>query len=218
MKAILFALIGMLAGVRSASAQMSAVEAQGAAAERQMQQTVNAMGASIAIQMNALRSAAKLATRAPAESAFFIFDPELTKPANTPSCEPMSPMAAQALAAKAANSNQISPDLVFAVMRQESAFVPCAVSDKGALGLMQLMPATAKELGAGDPLDADQNVLAGAKYLKQLLTRYSGDLNRTLGAYNAGPGRVDDFDGVPPFPETVNYVDSILSSLKPASH
>ena len=80
---------------------------------------------------------------------------------------------------------------------------------------MQLMPETAKQLGVDDALDAEQNVSAGAKYLKQLFNRYSGDLNKTLGAYNAGPGRVDDYDGIPPFPETLNYVDSILNSLQP---
>ncbi len=178
------------------------------------------MAASLSAQMKAVRGAVKVSLpKPPAEPTFFIFDPELATAASAePSCDAMSPIAAQALAARAATANQLSPDLVFAVMRQESAFVPCAVSSKGALGLMQLMPATAEQLGVGDPLDAEQNVLGGAKYLKQLYTRYAGDLNKTLGAYNAGPGNVDDYDGVPPFPETQNYVDSILTSLQPASH
>ncbi len=199
--------------------QTSSVEAQTSAGDRQRQQTIDAMTKSVSTQMNAIRASRKIAVREPSPEAFFVLDPEL-KPASSssPACDPMSAMAAQSLASKAAAANQISPELVFAVMRQESAFVPCAVSDKGALGLMQLMPDTATQLGVFDPLDAEQNVLGGAKYLKQLFTRYSGDLNKTLGAYNAGPGRVDDYDGVPPFPETLNYVDSIMNSLQPAKH
>jgi soluble lytic murein transglycosylase-like protein len=82
---------------------------------------------------------------------------------------------------------------------------------------MQLMPGTAEDLGVADPLDAEANVLGGAKFLRKLLDRYDGDLNRTLGAYNAGPARVDESQGVPPFPETTNYVDSILDALRNAS-
>jgi soluble lytic murein transglycosylase-like protein len=99
------------------------------------------------------------------------------------------------------------------VIQQESGARPCAVSSKGALGLMQLMPATSDQFGVNDPFDAEQNINAGARLLRQLLTRYSGDVSKTLAAYNAGPGRVDQTDGIPSIPETVHYVSSILSSL-----
>jgi soluble lytic murein transglycosylase-like protein len=213
---LFFVLATFMATVRMVRAQSGSVEAQRSAADRQRQQTMDAMTKSVSAQMNAIRASRKIAAREATPEAFFVLDPELQPASTAPACDPMSAIEAQALASKAAAANQISPELVFSVMRQESAFVPCAVSDKGALGLMQLMPETATQLGVFDPLDAEQNVLGGAKYLKQLFTRYSGDLNKTLGAYNAGPGRVDDYDGVPPFPETLNYVDSILNSLQPA--
>jgi soluble lytic murein transglycosylase-like protein len=213
----LFFVFALLA-TRMMNAQTSSVEAQRSAADRQRQQTIDAMMKSVSTQMNAIRVSRKIPAREATPEAFLVLDPELQPASTAPACDPMSAIAAQALASKAAAANQISPELVFSVMRQESAFVPCAVSDKGALGLMQLMPETATQLGVIDPLDAEQNVLGGAKYLRQLSTRYSGDLNKTLGAYNAGPGRVDDYDGVPPFPETLNYVDSIMNSLQPAHH
>ena len=98
-------------------------------------------------------------------------------------------------------------------MRQESAFKPCAVSAKGAMGLMQLIPGTAAGLGVKDPFDPEQNVLGGAKLLKQLMDRYSGDLSMTLSAYNAGTRPVDAADGVPMIPETIDYVSRILARL-----
>jgi soluble lytic murein transglycosylase-like protein len=100
------------------------------------------------------------------------------------------------------------------VIRKESAFYPCAVSPKGALGLMQLMPATAEMLGVTDPFDPKQNVDAGAKFLKQLIEKYAGDLPLALSAYNAGPARVDTARGVPDIAETKNYVADILSSIR----
>jgi len=79
---------------------------------------------------------------------------------------------------------------------------------------MQLMPATAMDLGVRNPFDPAENLAGGAALLKQLMTRYSGDLNRVLGAYNAGPSRVDAADGVPAIPETISYVDKILGKLR----
>ena len=79
---------------------------------------------------------------------------------------------------------------------------------------MQLMPATAAQFGVGDPFDPWQSLQAGGQFLKQLLDRYNGDLKLALGAYNAGPARVDFFGGVPPFPETRNYVDSVMSRIR----
>lgn len=119
---------------------------------------------------------------------------------------------------QAAASYHVAPDLIQAVIRQESAGYPCAQSEKGAMGLMQLMPATATGLGVADPYDAGQNVDAGTRLLAELLQRYQGDLNRVLGAYNAGTAAVDRFDGIPPFAETVGYIHSVLNQIKPPSN
>jgi soluble lytic murein transglycosylase-like protein len=105
----------------------------------------------------------------------------------------------------------ISPDLVRAVIQVESAWNPRAVSAKGALGLMQLMPATAAELGVVNPFDPSQNIRAGVKYLKRLLDRYDGNTELALAAYNAGPTAVDRYGRVPPYRETQAYVRRIIS-------
>jgi soluble lytic murein transglycosylase-like protein len=108
----------------------------------------------------------------------------------------------------------LDPDLVRAVIRQESGFQPCAVSAKGAAGLMQLMPATLAELEVQDAFDPEQNIDAGIRLLRRLLDRYNGDLALALAAYNAGPMRVDGANGVPPIPETRQYVSDLLKRLK----
>jgi soluble lytic murein transglycosylase-like protein len=100
--------------------------------------------------------------------------------------------------------------LIHAVIRQESGYDPYAVSHKGAKGLMQLMPATAKRFGVKDVFDPAENVQGGVKYLRQLLDRYDGDRRLALAAYNAGEGAVDRFGGVPPYRETQDYVDRIV--------
>ena len=110
----------------------------------------------------------------------------------------------------AARKQSVDPALVREVARQESGFRPCAVSPKGAEGLMQLMPATQLQFDVTDPFDAGQSLQAGTKLLKQLLDRYQGDVPMALSAYNAGAGRVDKAGGVPEIPETKNYVMSIL--------
>jgi soluble lytic murein transglycosylase-like protein len=107
----------------------------------------------------------------------------------------------------------VQPDLIRAVISQESGARPCAISPKGAQGLMQLMPAIATQFGVHDPFDPKQNIDAGTKLLKQLLTKYNGDVKLTLAAYNAGSGRVDSVGGVPAIPETENYVSDIISKL-----
>ncbi len=115
----------------------------------------------------------------------------------------------------AARRENVDPLLVREVARQESGFRPCAVSPKGAAGLMQLMPATQIQLQVQNPFSAQESLEAGSKLLKQLLDRYQGDLSQALSAYNAGPARVDEAGGVPKIPETQNYVSTILNRLMP---
>jgi soluble lytic murein transglycosylase-like protein len=118
---------------------------------------------------------------------------------------------------RAAGREGLSPGLLSAVIRKESAGYPCAVSNKGAMGLMQLMPGTAAGLGVADPLDPGQNLDAGARFLSGLLSRYQGNLSLALAAYNAGPGAVDRNGGIPPYAETRNYVRDILHSIGPVT-
>jgi len=109
-----------------------------------------------------------------------------------------------------ASRHGIRKDLVRAVIQVESGFNPRAISNKGAMGLMQLMPATARQLGVANPFDPDQNVRGGVAYLRQLLDRYDGDERLALAAYNAGPGAVDSHgQTVPPYSETRDYVSKV---------
>jgi len=120
----------------------------------------------------------------------------------------------RALATAAARRHGLDPELVLAVIAVESAFRPNAVSPKGAQGLMQLMPATARSLDVQDPLDPASNVDGGVRYLGSLVSRYDGDLDMALAAYNAGPGAVDRYKGVPPYKETQGYVKKVRRKYK----
>jgi soluble lytic murein transglycosylase-like protein len=111
----------------------------------------------------------------------------------------------------AAASNGIDPALLKGLVSQESGFNPSARSGAGAVGLTQLMPGTAASLGVTNPLDPVQSLQGGAKYLRQQLDRFGGDEKLALAAYNAGPGAVQKFGGVPPYRETQNYVTSVMS-------
>ncbi len=117
------------------------------------------------------------------------------------------------LVEEAAQKGGVKVELVQAVIQQESGGKPCAVSPKGAMGLMQLMPATVSQMNVSDAFDPGENVTAGVKLLKQLLDKYHGDTSLALSAYNAGEKRVDEVQGVPPIAETKNYVNSIGNQL-----
>ena len=112
----------------------------------------------------------------------------------------------------AAARHEVDPALVKAVINTESGWNPAAISRKGAVGLMQLIPGTAQRFGVGNPFDPAQNVEAGTSYLKTLLDRYNGDLSKSLAAYNAGEGVVDRVGGVPWYPETQRYVRKVTDA------
>jgi Transglycosylase SLT domain len=113
----------------------------------------------------------------------------------------------------ASQRNKVDAELVLSVIRAESAFRTNAVSAKGAQGLMQLMPQTAAQLGVRDALDPAANVEGGTRYLRQLLDRYNNDLSKALAAYNAGPGPVDQYHGVPPYSETRAYLAKVIADF-----
>ncbi len=140
-------------------------------------------------------------------------DPAAVKPASDTGCDALEAEVITPIIDAAAKAQTLAPKLIRAVIEQESAYRPCAQSVKGAKGLMQLMPDTAQQLGVEDPFDPQQNVLAGAKYLKQLLDKYGGNLTQALGAYNAGPATVDQAGGLPNIRETQDYVKAIMQKM-----
>lgn len=114
---------------------------------------------------------------------------------------------------EAAAEYDIDPNLIRAVMQAESAFHPYAVSRAGAEGLMQLMPSLANEMGVSDAFDPRENIFGGVRYLKRLLDYHDGNIDLALASYNAGPGNVERYGGIPPFRETRNYVKTIKKIL-----
>ncbi len=181
-----------------------------AQAEKQRQAISSSMSASLEIQKRSIRRQVETA----AEDAFLVVpmparhgEPmEVTDAA----CDPLAPAQVAPLVARSAHATGLAPSLLHAVIEQESAYRPCAISRAGAVGLMQLMPGTARGLGVTDPMDPDQNIEAGSRYLKELMDRYAGNLIMALAAYNAGPARVDAAGGLPPITETGRYVDRVL--------
>lgn len=161
-------------------------------------------------------------TASPQEEFFLSTPPEAMQPAAEPAvapvaflppCNPENPLQVSHLIDEASRQQGLAPALVHAVVQQESAFNPCAVSPAGAMGLMQLMPSTADHFGVSNPFNAEDNLRAGTSFLKALLDRYNGNLGLALSAYNAGPGAVDRFGSVPPYAETEDYVTRILKKL-----
>lgn len=130
-----------------------------------------------------------------------------------PASSPFPPITLGEMVGAASSRNNIDPDLVMSLIRAESAFNAQAVSRKGALGLMQLMPKTASRLGVEDPMDPVANVEGGTRYLRDLLAHFDNDLVKALAAYNAGPRSVEQYRGVPPYPETLTYVARVLGEF-----
>ena len=140
--------------------------------------------------------------------------PAPSSDAPEPVCDPIATAIVTPLIENAAKANNLPVSMVRAVIEQESAYRPCAVSHKGAQGLMQLMPDTADELKVKDVFDPQENISAGARYLRQLLDKYKGENKLALAAYNAGMGAVDAANGIPDIPETRDYVEAILKKIK----
>jgi soluble lytic murein transglycosylase-like protein len=190
-----------------------------AAAESPQEAPRKAMEASIARQRQAVaamqvsiekqRAVSGEAGAALGAAPFFT----LSWPALSAECDPLPEIELTPLIQQAAQHEGLDANLLRAVAQQESGFRSCAVSQKGAMGLMQLMPATAQELGVHDPFDPAESLSSGARLLKQLLARFGGDTALALGAYNAGPDRVEASGGVPQIPETIRYVQQILGKL-----
>jgi soluble lytic murein transglycosylase-like protein len=163
-------------------------------------------------QMNAPATpAAAPAATAPASSFAGALAAAQTSPSSAPVSGTGASSAFDAQINAAAASNGIDPALLKGLVSQESGFNPNARSGAGALGLTQLMPGTASSLGVTNPLDPAQSLQGGAKYLREQLDRFGGDETLALAAYNAGPGAVQKYGGVPPYAETQKYVTSVMS-------
>ncbi|NUN02728.1 MAG: lytic transglycosylase domain-containing protein [Bryobacteraceae bacterium] len=187
---------------------------------RQQDSVSGSMEPAAAKQRASIQAQARSATPAPGESASTFFTVSWPRPPGfatemqrMPECRPVSQDEIGDAIQEAAEREGLTPDLLRAIIHKESSYLPCAVSPKGALGLMQLMPATASAMKVENPFDPKQNIDGGSRFLRKLLNRYGNDLTLALGAYNAGPGNVDTYGGLPPFPETIGYVGDILSKL-----
>ena len=129
-------------------------------------------------------------------------------------CDPIGDPELAPLITSAAQLHKVEPKLLRGVIEQESAFHACAVSAKGAMGLMQLMPATVDQFKVDDVFDPKQNIEAGATYLRQLLDKYNDDVKLALAAYNAGPTTVDQTGGIPDIKETRDYVEGVIKKMQ----
>jgi len=200
-------------------AMAKALEQQRATAAQQ-RQAVMKQAESMGVRLTPMAADSTLTAAPPTASPPAGSVPATSPTATDSGCEPMAEQAAAALIESTAKAQNLQPQLLRAMIEQESGFRPCAISPKGAKGLMQLMPDTAQDLGVTDPFDPQQNVDAGARYIRQLMTKYDGDVKRALGAYNAGPTTVDQAGGIPDIAETRQYVDAIMKkveAVKPVS-
>lgn len=191
-----------------------------ASVARQRDSVSGSMEPSAAKQRASIQAQVHSATPVAGESASTFFTVSWPRPPgfaaemlSMPECRPVSQNEIGDAIQEAAEREGLTPDLLRAIIHKESSYLPCAVSPKGALGLMQLMPATASAMRVGNPFDPKQNIDGGSRFLRKLLNRYGNDLSLALGAYNAGPGNVDTYGGLPPFPETIDYVGDILGKL-----
>lgn len=209
---------GSTAAVASTPAVASApaVTSAATAAPQSAEKVQAGMAAALAQQRaSVLKQVSAASGKAPPPAASFFTVPWIETPAsfNLPACDPLPAGQLDELVQNSSKQEGVKPDLIRAVIDEESGGRACAVSWKGAQGLMQLMPATADLLGVKDAFDPQQNVAGGTKLLKQLLGKYNGDISLVLAAYNAGEDRVDRDGGVPSIPETKNYVTDIQTKL-----
>ncbi|HPJ38254.1 MAG TPA: lytic transglycosylase domain-containing protein [Spirochaetota bacterium] len=148
------------------------------------------------------------------ENESTVAEPRGVQQINRTDARHMSIEEIQTMAREYANANRVPAGLVNAIIETESSYNPSAVSPRGAMGLMQLMPATARQLGVENPFMPEENVRGGVQLIRQLLDRYNGDYRKALAAYNAGEGAVDRHNGVPPYSETQNYVNRVIDSYQ----
>lgn len=174
-----------------------------------MRAAMDKQRAAAALQQSAVRIQAEVAG-----ATMMPWAPDFVPSAGSADCDPLEAAVVTPLIENAAKTNELDVRLLSAVIERESGFRPCAMSAKGAQGLMQLMPDTAGTFGVSDPFDPKQNIAAGSKYLKQLLDYYKGNTKLALAAYNAGSKAVDASNGVPDIDETKEYVAAILKKIQ----
>jgi len=208
--AVIFGTVGLLAQTSvDARTAMEAAVARQRAAAASMEESLARQRASVEKQTGQAEGGSSFVLAPPAALGATL----ALLPPVVADCESLPSSAVDSLVEQAARRLNLDEGTLRAVIQQESAFRPCAISPKGAMGLMQLMPSTAIQFGVPNPFNPAENVEAGATLLKQLLVRYGGNLTLALGAYNAGSAKVDAAAGVPKIPETQEYIREILSTL-----
>ncbi len=172
------------------------------------QDLINSMGTT-----SAQTSDSEAGTTTPEDVLFGKLSSQSVQPSSLISASPLtSDKNYDSIISKAAETYQVDPKLIRSIIKHESNGNPLSTSAAGAQGLMQLMPATASSLGVTDAYNPEQNILGGTKYVKQLLDKFNGNTTLAVAAYNAGPGNVEKYNGVPPFNETRNYVQNVLGT------